>query len=403
MNFGNISEVFFILLATFTLCRCKEPMVTLTTPVVHADEGGIFSIHCQIWNLESDVHAVEIVRTFDGESDNGRGRSERLSADEDVPSKVDDRFFLAVRKLPDGSVVYFMSLINVRRDDEAAYSCKVRSVDPIMEIAGDTVHLDVTYFPAKTEPICSSSVSANGNLEVIEGEDISFDCNTDSGRPEVELTWSRAGSEHVIINAVNEVINDRTHSKMTLTPKMSDQGSIFICQITSTAFPGRKQTCHVGPISVYKSMHSRPGNPGDGAILTSDAVTDRNSIDRIDQKPPTPAVHGPENTAADCRTKCSAFYQDESNVQYWMLGTGAAGFLAVIFLLAVIALAVQYTDHKKHMHGKAPSSSHRHYLQPHQPLEDIYTSLDRNTDTTKMYMMLDQKQNPQLYGLREDP
>ena len=362
-----------LVLITWTISFTHAlPRVSVTTPVNFVPEGGIFSVHCRIYNLEID-HGVELVRTYDSSS-------QRLSVDTEVIVK-DERFFLAVRNLPDGSIVYFMSLMDVRRDDEASYGCKVISVYPrIAEIASDSKQLHVTFFPSKTDPSCE----VDGNsLHVQEGVPVTFRCSAENGRPQIKLRWSRAaGSTKQIEESWSEIRNDRKHSTLTFTPSVDDDGSIFFCRIVSSAFPGREPNCHLGPLSVIPDASVPRTNSI--KINKKSEVTDSNSILDIDPMMATPGSL-PRDYTTDCHQKCPGIY--ESNTLHWVIATIVTSFIAIIFLIIVIALALQYNH--QNVQQKRHRTTYVAAPQQHRVTEDIYTSLERNVEHGKMYMMLD--------------
>ncbi len=365
-----------------------DPQVIVSTPVTVVKEGGIFSVHCQIWNLDLTGHDVEIVRIFESSS-------QRLSVDTDIHAKADDRFYLAVRTLPDSSIVYFMSLIDVSRADEAEYACKIISTYPTLsEIASDSKPLDVTYYPASHEPRCEDV-----DVEVTEGQPVTFECSAESAYPPIKLYWTRPGSLKSLTNEVvhSEARHGRTYSTITLTPSADDDDFVLFCHIESSAFPGRDQSCHVGPFKV-KTDESIRRISNNKPVEFSDRKRDKNDSVKliIDAES---SVNTSEYDSV-CHTKCPEFYQ--SNAFYWVVSTAAAGLIAFVFFIIIILLSVQYYYQKQegHVYMRTP----QHEKHSYGVVEDIYTSLDRNMDHGKMYMMLGKSFQPlEICSPDQDP
>ena len=90
-----------ILVNFFSNILTYSDVIVATSPVNPVKEQGLLTIHCQVRNLD-DNHQVTITRRVGD-------RIQQISVDEDVlGNAVDERVFLAVRQLLDGSTVYFL-------------------------------------------------------------------------------------------------------------------------------------------------------------------------------------------------------------------------------------------------------------------------------------------------------
>ena len=69
------------------------------------------------------------------------------------------RAFLAERTFPDGSVAYFLTLLDAIQLDHGEYSCIVSSWfgASFSEITKRTKKTEIVSFPDDTEPICSNN------------------------------------------------------------------------------------------------------------------------------------------------------------------------------------------------------------------------------------------------------
>ena len=121
-----------------------ETTIEVTSPIERVVEGGILSVHCQVWNLESG-HEVSIFRTVNT-------GTHRISLNGNVPQEVDSRIYLAVRQAHGGSKIYFLTIIEASKQDEGKYECKViNTIGRVAQIAVDSIDLKVEYFPSDSD------------------------------------------------------------------------------------------------------------------------------------------------------------------------------------------------------------------------------------------------------------
>lgn len=363
----------FLTLVKGCLAQVK---VALTTPINPVEQGGILSIHCQVWHLNSDNHEVTILRTT-GET---RVSHQKLSVDESVLQGVDDRVFLAERQLMDGSSVYFLSITEATRADEGEYFCKIlENGITIREVESASVHLGVTYYPGDSDPFCSSA-NFKADRPYLEGSTVSFNCSSATANPPVSLQWTSGKRRSQVIQTREFVVDERSYSTMTLTLSRSDDGEIFVCQMTSVLFPGKLQTCHIGPLEVTPGRDPYDPNahhPSAGLITTS-------PLDNINNKKPPTSGGGDDNkkglvTVNDCQELCPV----QSRVIYWMVATVIAGALSLIFFIIAIALLVRYI--------RAPEMTRTDYITARHKTDDIYSELEcrQRIGDGKVYMSLD--------------
>ena len=363
----NLNQ-FYRILTLFMLSLVKGSLaqisIGLTTPVNPVEQDGILSIHCQVSHLNSEEQEVTILRTT-------KNNNEKLSVDEGVLQGVDDRVFLAVRKLTDGSTVYFLSITDVQRSDEGDYFCKViTKAGTIKELASESVHVGVTYYPDDSQPVCSPDVQKSLHA----GSTLVLNCSSDVGNPVVSLDWSSGMGEQ--LRDTREFIkNNKAFSILTLTIQNDDDGAVYLCQMTSTQFPEEVRSCHVGPLKVIpnpnmptntltESSNSNPKNE----LTTVGLDTNKDKSGDIIR----------QLTPSQCEDVCPA----SSRVMYWMVATVIAAALSIIFFIAAIALLIKYLH--------APSAQRSHYVAARPTPEDIYSELEcRRLGEGKVYMSLD--------------
>ena len=369
-------------LAFFAFFICitagAEPRVVATAPVHPVKEHAVLSFHCQIWNLNEDIHEVTISRQ--------RGQfNERLSWNKAVLENVNDRVFLALRLLEDGSSVYFLTIIDVvasgEESDEGQYWCNVmqRTNDGGMAaVAKAQVAIRLQYFPSEIYPACESSVST---MNVAEGTLVTLNCISEEANPVTSLTWSRTGkpvSDEESVRFSHE--NGMVTSVMSLRLSRDDKDTIFMCHLKSVAFPDKSPSCHIGPFNIIFDPNSQHGLNTPKKPPKDTTIPDTTSAPHRPERPP---IERP-----DCSKRCPIL---SSPVNYWIMATIVAFLVAIIFFLVAIAIAVK-------LHRKT-AAERQEYVQAvlgggappgeHMIPDDIYEKLRYRTDTDRVYMALD--------------
>ena len=131
--------------------QMADTRVEVTAPLHPVTVSGILAIQCQIWNLKDD-NMVNIWRVVNG-------RAEQITTrDTYMPSAVYGRVFLALRTAQDGSVVYFVTILDITNDDDGEYACKVMSIvgTNYVNVEQDTILINVYSYPDRKYPICTS-------------------------------------------------------------------------------------------------------------------------------------------------------------------------------------------------------------------------------------------------------
>ena len=366
-------------------------MVTTTAPVDPVPEGGIFSIHCHVWNL-AEGQEVTLLKKPRG----GRPKRIALHGTIMVP---DERMFLAVRQLNDGSLVYFLSVIEARRDDDLEYECKIIDTAGSINLPSDSIPIRVTYFP-ESDPECGIS---GGALTIWEGSYVSLNCSSVSAYPIVTLQWYQSGSSSVV-RSEEVVIDDRSHSQMSFrASRQEHNNAVYICEVSSAAFPDRTKTCHVGPLKVIptqdgeSSLSSPPHKPrtniGDPVLPNQD--TDISSSPSS-LHPPT--IKRPPKTT-DCSQVCLSTQSQQSN---WILATIFTGSAAFIFLLLGLTLFVKYLNTR----SSSPAYTRPRYIATQKGIspDGIYSELEckQGHEAKMMYMTLQTKQQALIVGAKDD-
>ncbi len=354
------------LMYTISLASASKPSVKATVPVNPVDTGGILSVNCKVRNSDLDSHTLHIYRRT-----STSGKSEQLSVDGDVLQKVDDRVFLAFRQLEDQSVIYFLSIMEVTKDDQGLYSCKLITKEgSIREVANDTANISVTYFPPETDPVCSSLQSNR----VLEGTVVNLSCSSEIANPTVSIAWTTTSGAK--FGSKPRVVNNRIHTSLTITLSRRDNDVVFLCDITSNAFPDMKRQCHIGPVTVTP-------NPD---ILYTDRLPDTSSVVKptkttLDVPDENIVKSDPTFSAKKCNKICSYFSYP---LLHWIVATASALLLAVVLLICIVFVYGKYRRVKRQTKEELYRNDG---VRPRLP-DGIYSELECKQGESKMYMAL---------------
>ena len=360
--------------------------IVVKSPIQHVREGGMLAIHCQVWNLEKD----EIITLTRKSGSN----SETLSYGDHVQPSVEERVFLAVRRMSGGSMVSFLTIYNVDRHvDEGEYFCKVLSTgDTIREVAKGSVDIQVQYFPLDPNPICSS----NQPLEVNAGTLVVLNCTSQAGYPTVRMTWGRTGSNIKLANGQIAITrNGVVFNELRFVATKEHSSAMFLCSMTSPAFPAQTKTCHVGPFLVY----------GDQSNTYEDINMDKPArtssyIDRDEKEDDLYVIHeNPTVTSISSSTKCKqACTSITKTMRFWVMATIVAATISFIFLVIGVYFALKLC--------RVSESTKRNAMRPRVPLhqltEEVYEKLDcKPENSSMMYMTLEKLRKPDHLTVRD--
>ena len=367
----------------------SETKVVASAPVQPVKEGAILSVHCQISNLAANNY-VTISRQLDGEIS-----PQIITWGETVLGDIGDNVFLAIRQLNDGSIIYFLSIVGVTIRDQGKYICKVMPSTQDFVVARDLTFIKIQYFPRDPNPLCTPKTQG---LTVYSGTPITLNCTSQTAFPEVVLTWSRGADRVPESNVRSMKHNGVSYTELRFRASVSDNEAVFLCQLTSPAFPNKVKSCHVGPITV------KP-NPNDNFVPSN---TDE-AGDRFLPTVRLPPLFYPTNDptsidlytdsnivreVADCKEVCSSF---SSPKFFWIAATVVACALAFIFFIMGASLLWKYRQ--AHTQQQTYYATNAKPFPAH-PREYIYTELDSkrgipNTENigSCVYMSLERREN----------
>ncbi|XP_072046665.1 uncharacterized protein [Amphiura filiformis] len=353
-----------------------ETIIIATTPVANILEGGILSLHCQVWNLHQG-HEVAIFRTVST-------GTERISLNENVPQEVDNRVYLAVRQAQDGgSRIYFLSVIDASKADEGRYSCKVNTIGEIAEVAVDSIDLKVMYFPSDSDPSCSTNSPSTSQVSV--GTKITLNCSSVVGYPEVSLKWNRNGrtAQHEVETFIQ---NGRKYMTLTVEIGSADQGSVYQCDLTSEAFPERKQSCHIGPFTLTQSALDHVDYDSHQPFTSGYYPSKSPKLPNVPVQ--TVTKGNTDRGRLQCRNQCSYY---NSNVLFWIIGTIVACAFAILFFVIFIGIVLRY---RRRLLFRADILTTPHVR------DDIYSELDHRSVNKRVYISLERQKDRPLQTLQ---
>ena len=346
-----------------------QARVVVTAPVNPVKIDGILSIHCQVFNLPEES-SVSIFGPLNGEK-------VKLSENEYVQQEIEDRVFLSQRRMEDSSVVYFLSITDVKQLDGGDYTCKViipNTMDVDTLVAVESIKLEIQHEPSETYPMCSHNLPApvGSDITVKPGTKVLLNCTSETANPEVDMQWTRIKSGN--LPAGPNVVRQDGMSYSTLDFRVSSREDqvMFICTITSSVFPDLRRTCHIGPFKVI------PG-PYDQHIPTEPPVHYELTTSHVE-----PLTRSSITKQQDCLKTC----QKESPVLYWIITTTVAATLALIFFTIGMILLIRYYR----MHSSVNYTSRQTFEHPRVPREDTYAELERKPSDKQFYMALELKE-----------
>ena len=358
------------LLTMFISLSLANVSLRVTAPLGEVEEDGVFSIHCEVSNLQEEQE-VSILR-------NVNGRLERLSLNEEVvKSSLGDRVFIATRLLSDGPVVYFLSIMEATKDDEGEYVCEIRSASrDVRDLPYGSVDIHVMYFPSESSIACSQATSP-----VSVGDVLKLNCSSDAAYPLVDVQWKKTYETEPVLNSHVVKSHKSVFAEVDYVVTSNDNGGIFICSVTSKAFPNEERTCHVGPITVLPN----PSGPLPSGPNTDKNDNKNNKHDIMIPSLNTNTDNSFESTEVElieaCQKQCSNM---DGSLLLWIIATVSAAVIAVTFFVLVIVLMTKY---------KSLNSSNRLY-ESHMmyAAEKIYDEVGtKQDDRNIVYMSLDKR------------
>ena len=347
------------------MVEATDTQVTISVANNPVTTGGILAIRCQVWNYQQDHFNVNFFRVLNS-------GNEQMTSGKDIRSTMGLNVFLATRSFEDGSVFYFMTMVDVSDNDKGRYICKVFDVSKFMYIAEDSINTKIYSYAASTYPLCTSA--PNQPITVSVDDILTLKCTSEKGVPTIEIKWMNIKTARYIATR-NKTEGNLVYSESSILVDNSLQGTVFSCEITSSGFPDWKRTCTIGPVTVNSYLVNNKGsaiNPnhdlGNGVIHNSGDV---------------PKLQHNGN--------CAECFSDDMLQFYLTVAIVGTGLLALIFLSTTITLCYKYNNISA-ITRREPSR----VLTPQQSIEPVYVSLQRRSvNADREYMTLEDPNNPE--------
>ena len=339
-----------------------ETTIEVTTPIKQVAVGGILAVQCQVWNIQNG-DTVAIARTADA------GSEQISNSDSITKSSVKDRVYLSTRTFPDGSSIYFLTILDVNLLDSGEYLCSVTRIAESLPsiIDHDSIDVQINSFPDKSQPSCAVNTP---NSMLIEGNTLELTCSTYKTVPVVDQKW-RSLLTYKYLPSSHLSQGDTVVSTLYVTIEKAHHGAIFRCEITSPGFPDHMRSCEIGPIYVRSSLHT----------MNSDLrlTTTPNEVIRVDSAELTD----------ECLNTCVS--SSSSTIFYLTVSTAATSLLAFIFFITTIVMCC------KHHYVSSDVRKNQRYIPtpPSQIPDPVYVSLQRRNTNERVYMTLEDPNNPE--------
>ena len=340
----------------------KATTAEMTIPVHPVTVGGVLAMQCEIQNI-GDGYKVNILRVI-------KDRTEQITSGLTYfQSSLHQRVFLAERTMPGGTIMYFMTIVDISLMDSGKYTCKVLdlSTGDYITVAEDSVDIDVYYLPDPLYPQCQ--IDPERTLNLNENTNIKLSCISSIGNPQVELRWKTSNSLDIVSR--NRDQDDTISSELLLRVTDTYDGVIFICEMTSPGFQDFIRTCQVGPITIEKNA--------------KDVNTQADVLPPI---VPTLTIKHKTGVSGTCNSECPS--EDKFVMLYLSVATIGAGILSLVFLTTTIIWCCKY--------NKITAQARRSEIQvsPGDGSEPVYVSLQRRPDEERnsTFMTVEDPNNP---------
>ena len=349
---ATMIAIFCVILLVPAMTAMADTKVELTTLNNPVTVGGILTIQCQIWNLQ-EGYMVNILRMVNGLP------QLITSGISYMPSPVHNRVYLALRTAPDGSDIYFVTMLGVTEQDGGEYICKAYSIVHTDDIQ-DSTEIEIYSFPTLAYPICTSLPVSP--VRIIEADILMLECSSEMTTPKVDLMWRNIMAD--IPLKTRHIFKDSTvYATTELEINSSHQRAVFVCTMTCTGFPDRQRSCQVGPLNVVPRFSEE-------AEATRRETPPTNDDDVVVNEVMV------ETPSGDCSKTCSP---ENTDLQFYLtIATFVAGLLMIIFLTTTIIMCCRY-----HYISTMINDGQHLSIQDTDP---VYVSLQRRSNYERVYM-----------------
>ena len=237
----------WLLVITVAVCllvvdlSAGQPMITTRPQSIDTTQGANVTFPCGVSNLVGNQYVAWYTGGGMPITDYGT-----VILTSGRPYKVE------VGPSDDGEVYFNLMLNNIQNTEQPTFRCRI--LEPERGDTGIPTEIDVTsvrltieYFPAEEYPTCTPT----GNLTLIEGKEREFICESELGRPSVDIAWKRG--DIPLTEPVPRVSWDTETISLiyNFEGNRADQGAVFKCRIINEVeFPGMERICISGSLNV---------------------------------------------------------------------------------------------------------------------------------------------------------
>ncbi|XP_071792144.1 uncharacterized protein [Asterias amurensis] len=163
---------------------------------------------------------------------------------------MSSRFELVMNDRGDNVTTYTLNINDVTRDDDGRYQCQVLqgNDDGYSAVASESLILSVLYFPASIYPQCSVS----GPLTLLTDSELSVSCMSEVGNPQISSVWTTEFSTLLQPVYRMDELPNMVVAQLDLYTTSDLDGAVYVCRVSSPAYPNLNQNCTLGPLRVIE-------------------------------------------------------------------------------------------------------------------------------------------------------
>ena len=374
-------SIFCVLLALllFSMPEIHATTVEVTVAVRPVTVGGALAIKCEIWDIDDD-HIVKLFHVT-------KTRIEELTTGMNIimTSPFGQRIFLARRRTPGGTTVFFATIVDISLLDKGEYLCRVYTASrrDYVKVAEDAVDVEIYFLPDRIYPQCQSTPDITENMD--ENVQLKLTCLSANGSPAVSLRWINNLNQELFSRSVSQ--DDTVSTEFNMRTSASLHDTIFICEMTSAGFTDFTRSCQIGPITIKTNTNSQKTATVNPNIPIA----------------PTQKTKDKTLISSECSAKCPS--DDKYTILYLSVATIGASMLTIIFLITTIVMCFKYHN----------ASSDARNVQKNITIcdgsEPVYVSLQRRPepaipDRRSVYKELDRSSlysAPERRSLKKEP
>ena len=155
-------------------------------------------------------------------------------------------------------------------EDEAEYQCQIGPGHQVAGVSSHIVKVRVNHEPGVPHILQTKYAEV---LEVVEGEQVKLECESQGGRPVADIVW-RHGDGSKVVSEVTDIVTRmedqrtfRTRSVLKMIPETDED---IYCEASSSAFPAARQSQPV-KIRIKNRMHAK-------LVMSKDVVNVGDSV-----------------------------------------------------------------------------------------------------------------------------